>query len=169
MESGILGFEIRNPTQGIWNLDNDCNPKSKFHWQGIHSPVPEIQNLRLFWRRNWPALCFCLITVSLRSRPKKERARLPLVRSFFLAPTTSKRLLRRLDYLEVSIKPPAPSKPSSFQGRKVNGDFLKNSNFGLTWYLIGVADFWHVVLEWCPKNWMHILRFEFSLVSKIQE
>ena len=42
-------------------------------------------------------------------------------------------------------------------------------NFGLTRYLIDLAVFWHVVLEWCPKYWMHILRFEFSLVSKIQE
>ena len=32
-----------------------------------------------------------------------------------------------------------------------------------------LADFWHVILEWCPKYWMHILRFEFSLVSKIEE
>ena len=33
----------------------------------------------------------------------------------------------------------------------VKSDFLKNSNFGLTRYLIDLADFWHVVLEWCPK------------------
>ena len=37
----------------------------------------------------------------------------------------------------------------------------------------GTSSIWlifrHVVLEWCPKYWMHILRFEFSLVSKIQE
>ena len=30
-------------------------------------------------------------------------------------------------------------------------DFLLNSNFGLRRYLIDLADFWHVVLEWCPK------------------
>ena len=68
-----LGFGIQNPTQGIWNLGNDCNTKSKFRCQGMRSPVPEIQNLRLFWQRNWPALCFCLITVNSRLRP------LPLV------------------------------------------------------------------------------------------
>ena len=70
----LLSFGIRNPTQGIWNLANDCNPKSKFRWQGIRGPVPEIQNLRLFWQRNWPALCFCFITVnSLLSSPSLSR------------------------------------------------------------------------------------------------
>ena len=34
---------------------------------------------------------------------------------------------------------------------KIKSDFLKNSNFGLTRYLIDLADFQHVVLEWCPK------------------
>ena len=75
VESGIpetFSFGIRNPIQGIWNLANDCNPKSKFCWRGIRSPVSEIENIRLFWRRNWPALCFCLITVnSLLSSPSQ--------------------------------------------------------------------------------------------------
>ena len=34
---------------------------------------------------------------------------------------------------------------------RFKSDFLKNSNFGLTRYLIDLADFQHVVLEWCPK------------------
>ena len=55
------------------------------------------------------------------------------------------------------------------RNKVVKSDFLKNSNFGLTRYLIDLADFWHVVVEWCAKYWMHILRCEFSLVSKIQE
>ena len=32
-----------------------------------------------------------------------------------------------------------------------------------------LADFWHEVLEWCPKYWMHILWFEFSFLWKIQK
>ena len=32
-----------------------------------------------------------------------------------------------------------------------NSFFFRNVNFGLTRYLIDLADFWHVVLEWCPK------------------
>ena len=74
LESRILGLGTRNPTQGIWNLANDWNPKFKFRWQGIRSPVPKIQNLRLFWWWNWPALCFCLITVnSLLSPPLSNK------------------------------------------------------------------------------------------------
>ena len=53
---------------------------------------------------------------------------------------------------------------SSYTGKKLLGEgggeahfpalksgFLKNSNFGLTRYLVDLAYFWHVVLEWCPK------------------
>ena len=35
--------------------------------------------------------------------------------------------------------------------KALKSDFLENSNFGLTRYFIDLADFWHVVLEWCPK------------------
>ena len=87
-----LGFGIRNPTQGIWNLANDCNTKSKLQWEGIRSPVPEIHNLRLFWRRNWPALCFSLIAVNSLLSPSQIR---PL-----------------------SLVTPPPQLP--FQGKKVN-------------------------------------------------
>ena len=31
VESGILGFGIRNTAVGIWNLTNDWNTESKFH------------------------------------------------------------------------------------------------------------------------------------------
>ena len=43
------------------------------------------------------------------------------------------------------------------RNKVVKSDFLKNSNFGLTRYPIDLANFWYVVLEWCPKYWMHIL------------
>ena len=33
VESGILGFGIRNTTEGNQNPTKDCNPESKFHWQ----------------------------------------------------------------------------------------------------------------------------------------
>ena len=33
MESGILGFGIRNTALGIWNPTDDWNPESKFYWQ----------------------------------------------------------------------------------------------------------------------------------------
>ena len=60
----------------VYSIANDCNPKSNFRWHGFQSPVLQIQNLGLFWRRNWPALCFCLITLnSLLSPPSP----LPLV------------------------------------------------------------------------------------------
>ena len=87
-ESWALESAIQLKESGY--LANDCNPKSKFRWQGIRSPVPKIQNLRLFWWWNWPALCFCLITVnSLLSPP-------------------------------LSNKPPVCRNPSPFQGKKVN-------------------------------------------------
>ena len=31
VESGILGFGIRNPAQGVWNPTNDWNPLYRFH------------------------------------------------------------------------------------------------------------------------------------------
>ena len=37
MESGILGFGIRNITKGIRNPNNDWNPESKFHSQRLES------------------------------------------------------------------------------------------------------------------------------------
>ena len=37
MESGILGFGIRNTAQGIRNHTNDCNLESKFYWQRLES------------------------------------------------------------------------------------------------------------------------------------
>ena len=37
VESGILGFGIRNTAQGIRNPTNDWNPESKFHWQRLES------------------------------------------------------------------------------------------------------------------------------------
>ena len=42
VQSGILGFGIRNTSQGIWNPTKDWNPESKFHWQTIRNPVPGI-------------------------------------------------------------------------------------------------------------------------------
>ena len=33
LESGILGFVIRNTAQGFRNSANDWSPESKFHWQ----------------------------------------------------------------------------------------------------------------------------------------
>ena len=37
LESGILGFGIRNTAPGILNPTNDRNPESKFHWQRLES------------------------------------------------------------------------------------------------------------------------------------
>ena len=37
MESGILGFGVRNTDQGIRNPANDWNPESKFHKQILES------------------------------------------------------------------------------------------------------------------------------------
>ena len=37
VESGILGFGIRNTAQGIRKPSKDCNPESKFHWQRLES------------------------------------------------------------------------------------------------------------------------------------
>ena len=37
MESGILGFGVRNTGQGIRNPANDWNPESKFHKQILES------------------------------------------------------------------------------------------------------------------------------------
>ena len=47
----IFACGIRNSSQGIRNPANDCKPKSKIHWQGIRSPIPEswIKNPRLSW------------------------------------------------------------------------------------------------------------------------
>ena len=46
VESGILGFGIRNTAQGIQNPGNDRNPKSTFHWQsGIHG-VEYVENIK---------------------------------------------------------------------------------------------------------------------------
>ena len=39
---GILGFGIRNSTQGTRNPAYDWNLKSKFYGQGIRNPVREI-------------------------------------------------------------------------------------------------------------------------------
>ena len=33
LKSEILGFGIRNTAKGIWNLSNNWNSESKFHWQ----------------------------------------------------------------------------------------------------------------------------------------
>ena len=35
VEFGILGLGIRNAVQGNRNPTNDCNPESKFQWQGL--------------------------------------------------------------------------------------------------------------------------------------
>ena len=48
VESGILGFGIRNPSQGIIrDPANDWNPESKLHWQesGIHLLQSGIYNV----------------------------------------------------------------------------------------------------------------------------
>ena len=44
VESGILGFGIRNSAQGIQNPATSWNLEFKFHWQQIWNPVPGIQN-----------------------------------------------------------------------------------------------------------------------------
>ena len=48
VESGILGFGIRNTAQGIRNPTYDWNPESKFHWQSpesrIWNPRREVHN-----------------------------------------------------------------------------------------------------------------------------
>ena len=41
VESGILGFWIRNTAQGIGNPTNNWNPESKFHWQESSTWNPE--------------------------------------------------------------------------------------------------------------------------------
>ena len=46
MESGILGFGIRNTVQGIRNPTSDWNPEYKLHSQRFQNPVPEIRNPR---------------------------------------------------------------------------------------------------------------------------
>ena len=43
--TGILGFGIRNSTQGIRNPDYDWNLESKFYGQGILNPISGIWNL----------------------------------------------------------------------------------------------------------------------------
>ena len=48
VESGILGFGIRNPTQGIQNPTKDWNSESKFHWQGIGNPQCRVKYPSLF-------------------------------------------------------------------------------------------------------------------------
>ena len=48
MESGILGFGIRNTAQGIWNPTNYWNSESKFYWQipesGTWNPESTVRN-----------------------------------------------------------------------------------------------------------------------------
>ena len=44
-EKGILGFGIRNSTQGIRNPAYDWNLESKFYGQEICNPIPGIWNL----------------------------------------------------------------------------------------------------------------------------
>ena len=46
VESGDVGFGIWNSALGVQNLANDnyWNPESKFHRQGIQSPVVGIRN-----------------------------------------------------------------------------------------------------------------------------
>ena len=39
VETGILGFGIRNIAQGIRNLTNDWNPESKFYWKILESSI----------------------------------------------------------------------------------------------------------------------------------
>ena len=44
VESGILGFGIRDTAQEIRNPTNDWNPESKFHSLEIRNPVRGIRN-----------------------------------------------------------------------------------------------------------------------------
>ena len=97
---------------------------------------------------NQPGSCYQALSSIARYLPS------PWPHRFFKVPRTHTR--------NFSSPPPPPQK-------YIKSDFLYNSNCRLTRYLIDSADFRHVVLKWCPKYWMHILRFEFSLVSKIQE
>ena len=45
MESGVLGFGIRDTGQGIRNPTNDWNPETSSIDEGLN-PVPGIQNTR---------------------------------------------------------------------------------------------------------------------------
>ena len=45
VESAVLGFGIRNSAQGIWNLTDDWNTESQFHWQRVE-PSAWIASLR---------------------------------------------------------------------------------------------------------------------------
>ena len=72
VESGVLGFGIRNPAWIIRDLANDWNPESKFHWQGIWTSIawnpeatattlcnPELSLTGLdylAWGRSWPKI-----------------------------------------------------------------------------------------------------------------
>jgi len=47
----IQGFAIANTAQRSWNLINDWNPESKFHWQRPESSTPGIRTLRRGIRR----------------------------------------------------------------------------------------------------------------------
>ena len=44
VESGILGFEIRNSAQGIRNPTTDWNPESKFHCQRLESSTWNLES-----------------------------------------------------------------------------------------------------------------------------
>ena len=44
VESGHLGFDIRNTAQAIRNPANNWNPEYKFQWQAIRNPVIGIRN-----------------------------------------------------------------------------------------------------------------------------
>ena len=64
-------FSSRNP-----NAINDCNPESKFQWQGIQNPVPEIQSPRREIQNpilSWPILAIRLsgktTTIRIKTSP----------------------------------------------------------------------------------------------------
>ena len=44
VESGILGFGIRNTAQGIRNPVNDWNPECKFHLQRLESSTWNLES-----------------------------------------------------------------------------------------------------------------------------
>lgn len=48
VETGILGFAIRETAEGIRNPTKDWNPESKFHGQRNRNPVPPVIRISLF-------------------------------------------------------------------------------------------------------------------------
>ena len=83
MESAILGFGIRNSALGIWNLTDDWNTESQFHWQRVE-PSACIASLRA---SVWKKMKGRVITGSnslplpFRTRVKQQASTVKLLRN----------------------------------------------------------------------------------------